>query len=83
MAEITVEAISKAVEGVVKQELDPVKTSPSTIEKTLVTHTTALDQLLKEKQTREDERAVSTHRFERLENWARKVGEQLGIKLEF
>ena len=83
MTEITLEAIAKTVGKVIKQELEPIDRKLNTIEKTLESHTLALDQLVLDKKTREEEKIVSIHRFERLEKWARRVGEQLGIKLEF
>lgn len=83
MAEITIEAIAKAVERLLKEETAPIKNSLAEIEQTLDTHTRALDQLLREKQIKDDEKTVMTNRFKRLEEWAKRVGDQLGIKLDF
>ena len=82
MSEITLEAIAKTMEAVIKQEIYPVKTILTNIETTQNTHTAALDQILKNMKTREDEAIIAAKRFDRLEEWARRVSKQLGIKLE-
>ena len=71
MSDITIEDIAK----VIKTELAPINNQLLAIEKTisrhtliLNNHTTALDTLLKKKKTKEDESAVSLHRFKRLED---------------
>ncbi|MCL5666492.1 MAG: hypothetical protein M1383_01860 [Patescibacteria group bacterium] len=85
MTEVNLENITKLF----REELKPLNSRLDSIELTLEkhtkildTHTAALDRLLKEKKDREEEKQVSEHRFERLENWAAQVGEKLGIKLE-
>jgi len=80
MSEITLEAIAKTVEEVVKQELDPIKTHLDNIEKTQSIHTSSLAQLLTEKNLR-DEKIINAHRFDRLEKWDLKAGEKIGLKL--
>lgn len=53
MAEITIEGMAKTMEGVLRQELAPVKDSLTDIKMSQATHATALDQLLREKSVRE------------------------------
>ena len=52
------------------------------MEGVLSTHTTALEQLVRKKRTKEDENTVSLQRFKRLEDWAQKAGEKLGVKVQ-
>ncbi len=46
MSDITIQAIAKTVEEVIKQELDPIKTRLGNIEKTQSAHTASLEQLV-------------------------------------
>jgi len=78
MSNITLEGIATLLE----QELKPLKTDIADIKKTQNQHTTMLDGLAKDVKTLLDEKTITTHRFERLENWAQQVGLKLGIKLE-
>lgn len=85
MPEITLEAIAE----VIREELKPINAKVdslddrlSSVENTLNRHTTMLDGLAKDVKTLLDEKAITMHRFERLEHWAEQVGQQLGIKLE-
>jgi hypothetical protein len=78
MSNVTMEAIA----SLLSEELKPIDTRLDTIEKTLNRHTTILDGLSKDVKTLLDEKAITMHRFERLEHWAQQVGQQLGIKLE-
>jgi hypothetical protein len=64
------------------EELGSVNTRLGTVETILNQHTVALDQVLGQKKTREDESSVATARFERLEHWAQLVGKKLGITLD-
>ena len=82
MSEITVEAIAKAMETVLRDELEPIKTTLANMEETGNHHTTLLDGIAKDVKTLLDEKAISAKRFERLETWAQAVGEKIGIKLE-
>lgn len=82
MAEITLEAIAKTVESIVKQELEPVNTRLDNIESALASHTTSLELLITEKKNREDNKTVDDHRVERLEKWAKPVGEKVGLTFE-
>ena len=85
MANITLKGIAQ----VIKTELEPVNTKLEAIEetlaqhtKTLDTHTKALDTLLKSRKNKLDENAVAAERFTRLELWAKRVGQKIGVKLE-
>ncbi len=42
----------------------------------------SVDQVLKEKMTNDQERAVSNHRIKDLENWVDKAATKLGVKFE-
>lgn len=85
MPEIALEAIA----AVIREELKPINESLAEQTQTLAQqseilnrHTTALDGLAKDVKTLLDEKAITMHRFERLEHWAQQVGQHLGIKLE-
>lgn len=65
-----------------KVGLDPIKKDLKEQCAILDTHTKALDQLLTRKKTKDDENTVSAARFDRLEHWAKQVGEKIGVKLE-
>ena len=79
MLEITLKAIEQLLDVKLDEKLDA-KLAP--IRETLNQHTTALDSLAKDVKTLLGEKTVSAERFERLEHWAQRVGERLGIKLE-
>ena len=72
----------KAIEQLLDAKLEPINTRLGAIEETLSEHTSALDSLAKDVKTLLDEKTVTAHRVERIEHWARVVGEKLGIKLE-
>jgi len=83
--EVTIEKL----ETLFDTKLEPINSKLTAIEETLAqhtrtldVHTSALDKLLKNKQTKEDEATISAERFDRLEKWAQQVGRKLGIKLE-
>ena len=85
MSEITLAGIAK----VIREELKPVNeklhsmdTRLTAVEKTLNQHTTMLDSLTKDVKILLDEKTVSAHRVERLEQWAQQVGPKVGVKLE-
>jgi hypothetical protein len=78
MSNVTMEGIA----SLLSEELKPINTRLDTIEKTLNHHTTILDGLAKDVKTLLDGKAITDHRFERLEHWAQQVGQKLGIKLE-
>ena len=81
--ELTKEHFDQAVKGLATQDgLDELVKTVSQMQITLNVHTTALDTLLKERQTKTDEKTISAERFMHLELWAKQVGEKLGIKLE-
>jgi hypothetical protein len=82
MSEITLENIAKTMEAVLKQEIEPINTRLDNIEKTQALHSASLEQLITEKKGREDNDKVSTHRFDRLEKWAKEVGNKVDIKIE-
>ena len=76
MPEITLKAIEELVERVFDKKLEPIKT-------TLESHTTSLEQLVMKKNLKDQEKTVAVYRFDRLEKWAKRVGEKLGISPEF
>ena len=82
MSEITVAAMAKAMQTVLREELDPIHADLAEIKNTLEVHTRALDTLLKEVNTKADEKVVSAERVSRLEKWAVLAGEKIGVKLE-
>ncbi len=85
MSNITLEGIAAVVREELKplnKRLEKVEVRLGAIETTQIKHTTALDSLLIKKKTKDEEKLVSSERFERLENWAQQVGLKLGIKLE-
>ena len=71
------------VAELLKQELNPIKTDIAAIRSTVDRHTTVLDGLAADVKTIRDEKTISAQRFDRLEHWAQKVGDKLGLKLEF
>jgi hypothetical protein len=70
------------IAALLKQELDPIKTDIAAIRSTVDRHTSMLDGLAADVKTIRDEKTISARRFDRLEHWAQKVGEKIGIKLE-
>ena len=81
--ELTKEHFDKAVKGLATQEsVDELARTVAQVQLTVNGHTTALDQLLTKKQSKEDNTTVSVARFDRIEQWAQQVGQKLGIKLE-
>ncbi len=79
MPEITFAAIEQLLDVKLDEKFDA-KLAP--IQATLNRHTTMLDGLAKDVKTLLDEKTITVHRFERLEQWAQQVGQKLGIKLE-
>jgi hypothetical protein len=79
MAELTLKAIEDLLDLKLDEKFD-VKLAP--IQKTLGQHTTMLDGLAKDVKKVLDEKTVTEHRLERLEDWGQKVGKKLEIKLE-
>ena len=65
-----------------QQSLNQTNDRIEKIESVLEVHTKALDRLLKDLDKRDQEKDVSIERFERLERWAKQVGEKMGVKLE-
>ncbi|MEK7618128.1 MAG: hypothetical protein AAB410_03195 [Patescibacteria group bacterium] len=63
MSDITLRAIAKTMEDVLKQELEPVKTRLDSIEKTQSIHTSALEQLFTGQKNREEEKLSSAQPF--------------------
>ena len=82
MSDVTLEGIAKLLKEEFEYHLSPINTRLTAIETTLEVHTKALDQLLKEKKARDEEKTIAANRFDRLEHWAVLAGEKLGIKLE-
>jgi C4-type Zn-finger protein len=81
--ELTQEHFDQAIRALATQEsVNELATRITTMEGVLNTHTTALQQLVSKKKTKENEDTVSLQRFKRLEDWAQKVGDKLGVKLE-
>jgi hypothetical protein len=81
--ELTKEHFDQAVKGLATQEsVDELAKTVAQVQMTVNGHTSALDQILKKKQSKEDNRTVSVARFDRLEHWAQQVGKKLGITLE-
>lgn len=74
---------TKAEVVFLKEDFGEQKNVLSEIQRTLNTHTSALDKLLKDMENRENERLITIQRFDRLESWARQVSEKVGIKIDF
>lgn len=83
MSEITIEAIATAMEGVLKQELAPIKATLADIQTSVHQHTAALDALAKSVQILLDDRAVTTHRIERVEKAVKDLATKAGLKLDW
>ena len=75
MSNVTLEAIEDLFDRKMDEKLEPLK-------HVLSQHTAALDQLMKASLNKDDERLVTTHRLDRLEHWAKIVGQKSGVKLE-
>jgi hypothetical protein len=82
MSEITLAAIAKTMETVLKQELDPIKTTLAGHTELFNQHTTLLDSIAKDVKILLDEKTIAAARLARLEKWAQQVGEKVGVKLD-
>ena len=85
MSKITLTGIA----NVIKEELKPVNEKLAENSKILSnhtailnTHTTSLQMLLSKKKVKDDNKTTETFRFDRLEKWAKLVGQKIGVKLE-
>ncbi len=82
--ELTQEHFDKSVKLLATQQsVDDLTVRVDTIERNQNIHTKALDRLLKDMETRDQERIIGAERFKRLEDWAKKVSEKIGIQIEF
>jgi len=81
MSEITLGGIAE----VIREELKPVNRRLDSVESRLASvesSVSLLDGIAKDVKTLLDEKSISAARFDRLEKWARMVGEKIGVKLE-
>jgi len=79
MSEITLEGVAK----VIKSELEPINDRLSALEESSLNHTKALDSIGKDVKALLAAKVVSEYRLERIEHWAKKAGEKIGVELEF
>jgi hypothetical protein len=80
MSEVTLKAIEDLLDSKLDEKFEE-KLKP--MYKTLEAHTTMLEQIITEKKNKDDNTTVAVYRFDRLETWAKKVGEKIGISPEF
>ena len=76
MSNVTLEGIA----ALLKVELDPIRETLAEQTKTLALHTAALETLLTEKKTRDDNKTVKDSRIDYLEKWAKQVSRKFGIE---
>jgi hypothetical protein len=83
------EVTMESLEQLLDTKLEPINTKLAAVEETLShhtsvlhSHTSILDALSKDVKTLLDDKTVTAHRVERIEQWAQPVGEKLGVKLE-
>lgn len=78
MSNVTMENIA----ALLKSELEPINTRLAAVEETLSGHTTALSNIAGDVRSLLDQKAVTEHRLERLEHWAKIVGQKFGVKIK-
>lgn len=78
MSNITLEAIA----SLLSEELRPLNARMDNIETELDRHTQMLDGIAKDVKTLLDHKTVTDHRLERVEHWAEKAGDKIGLKLQ-
>ena len=79
---ITLEAVAKVVEEVIKTELQPVKDDLADVKTIQRSHTDSLEKLLTKKKTKEDEVVIAASRLDRLEAFCKSAAKQLNIKFD-
>lgn len=86
MPEVNLKAIEDLLDRKLDEKLDgklePINIQLNAIQETVAHHTNMLDGLAKDVKTLLDEKTITEHRFERLEDWGQKAGKKIEIKLE-
>jgi predicted nucleic acid-binding Zn-ribbon protein len=93
MSEITLQAIEQLLDAKLKpiksvmaslatsEEITQINTKLEAVQTTQAKHTTDLANLATDVKKLLDEKTVINNRVERLEHWAKPVGEKIGVKL--
>jgi len=76
MSEVTMQAIEELLEDMFDKKLEPIK-------KTLAEHSVSLAELMADRKSKADSKTVDEHRVKRLEEWAQKAGEKIGLRIDW
>lgn len=79
MSEVTLKAIEELMDNMLDKKLDE-KLEP--IQLTLNSHTKSLETLVSERNIKDENKLVSEHRLDRLEEWGKQVGDKVRIQLD-
>ncbi len=79
MSEVTLKAIEELMDNMLDKKFDE-KLRP--IQLTLNSHTKSLETLISERNIKDENKLVSEHRLDRLEEWEKQVGDKVQIQLD-
>ena len=82
--ELTQEHFDKAIKNLAtREEIEEVKVEMSAIKEVLNTHTSALDQLVKQTRDWNTEMVMVRARLDRHDQWFKQLAEKINIKLDY